>query len=175
VSEVQILSPRPVFVRNEVENEDCHGVAESEPGLLLKPKTDRCELRPGKPEETIEGFSLSFPLIIFSILAREIYMPKRRGFKIPREQINEFCRKNRIRKLSLFGSSLRDDFRPDSDLDILVEFEPGAHVGVIKLAGLELELSKILGREVDLNTPRFISKYYREQVLAEAEVQYDAA
>lgn len=102
-------------------------------------------------------------------------MPRKRGFKIPKQQVAEFCKKNRIRKLSLFGSSLRDDFRPDSDLDILVEFEPGTHVGLIKLAGLELELSKILGRKVDLNTPGFISKYYRQQVFAEAEVQYDAA
>jgi len=102
-------------------------------------------------------------------------MPTRPDLKIPRKEIADFCKKNQIRKLALFGSSLRDDFRPDSDVDILVEFEPGAHIGLITLAGLELELSKILGRKVDLNTPGFISKYYREEVLAEAEVQYDAA
>lgn len=102
-------------------------------------------------------------------------MPTRADLKIPRKEIAEFCKKNHIRKLSLFGSSLRDDFRPDSDVDILVEFEPGASVGLIRLAGLELELSEIFGRKVDLNTPGFISKYYREEVLAEAEVQYDAA
>ena len=95
------------------------------------------------------------------------------NLKIPREEIAEFCKKNRIRKLSLFGSSVRHDFRADSDVDILVEFEPGARVGLIKLAGLELELSKIFGRKVDLNTPGFINKYYREKVLSEAEVQYD--
>jgi predicted nucleotidyltransferase len=82
--------------------------------------------------------------------------------------------KNHISKLSLFGSATRDDFRPDSDVDILVEFEPTAHVGLIKLAELELELGQILERKVDLNTPGFISKYYRKEILAEAEVQYDA-
>ena len=95
------------------------------------------------------------------------------NLEISKEKIAEFCKRNHIRKLSLFGSSVRRDFRSDSDVDILVEFEPGARVGLIKLAGLELELSKILGREVDLNTPGFINKYYCEKVLAEAEVQYD--
>ena len=102
-------------------------------------------------------------------------MPPRPDFTIPKEKIAEFCRKNHIRKLSLFGSALRDDFRADSDIDILVEFEPEAHVGLMKFAGLELELGALLGRKVDLNTPGFISKYYREKVFAEAEVQYDAA
>jgi predicted nucleotidyltransferase len=102
-------------------------------------------------------------------------MAMRTDLQIPKEKIAEFCKRNHITKLSLFGSSLRDDFRSDSDVDILVEFEPGAHVGLITFAGLELELSEILGRKVDLNTPGFISKYYREDVLAEAEVQYDTA
>ena len=100
-------------------------------------------------------------------------MPTRSNLKIPKDKIAEFCRKNHIRKLSLFGSALRDDFKPDSDVDVLVEFEPGAHVGLIKLAGLELELGELLGRKVDLNTPGFINRYYRERVLTEAEVQYD--
>ena len=102
-------------------------------------------------------------------------MSKRPNFEIPKEKIAEFCNKNHIKKLSIFGSALRDDFRADSDVDMLVEFQPGLHVGLIKLAGLELELSEIIGRKVDLNTPGFISEYYREEVLAEAEVQYDAA
>ncbi|MFC1825188.1 nucleotidyltransferase family protein [Thermodesulfobacteriota bacterium] len=102
-------------------------------------------------------------------------MKKRVNIEIHKEKLAEFCMKNHIKKLSLFGSSIHDDFRADSDVDILVEFEPDAHVGLIKFAGLELELSEILGRKVDLNTPEFISKYYREEVLAEAEVQYDAA
>jgi uncharacterized protein len=94
---------------------------------------------------------------------------------IPRKKIVEFCKANRIRLLSLFGSVLREDFKPSSDVDVLVEFDADARVGMIRLAALELELSQILGRKVDLNTPGFLSKYYRERILSEAAVQYDAA
>jgi len=97
------------------------------------------------------------------------------SFQLPGDKVSEFCKRNRIRKLSLFGSVLREDFQSQSDIDILVEFEPGARVGMIRLAGLEQELGEILGRKVDLNTPGFLSKYYRDQVLSEAEVQYDAS
>ena len=96
------------------------------------------------------------------------------NLKIPREKIAKFCKKNQIRKLSIFGSALRNDFRLESDVDVLVEFEPDARVGLIRFAGIEIELSEILGRKVDLNTPGFLSKYFREQVLSEAVVQYDA-
>jgi len=99
---------------------------------------------------------------------------KKRNIDIPEEKIAEFCQHHRIRRLALFGSALREDFTPDSDVDVLVEFEPGIRVGMIRLAGIELELSSILGRKVDLNTPGFISKYFREKVLAEAEDQYVA-
>ena len=95
--------------------------------------------------------------------------------KLSKAEIAEFCRKNKIIKLSLFGSTLRDDFSPESDVDILIEFDPGARVGLMKLAGMETELSKMIGRKVDLNTPGFISKYYRDKVLAESEVQYVAS
>jgi hypothetical protein len=94
---------------------------------------------------------------------------------IPKQRIAEFCRRNHIRRLALFGSVLRDDFGPESDVDVLVEFEAGARVGLLRLAGMEIELGEILGRKVDLNTPGFLSDYFRDQVLAEAEVQYDAA
>ncbi len=94
---------------------------------------------------------------------------------IPKDRIAEFCVRNRVRRLSLFGSVLREDFGPDSDVDILVEFEPGARMGLIRLSGLEIELGKIVGRKVDLNTLGFLSKYYRDQILTEADVQYDAA
>jgi len=100
---------------------------------------------------------------------------KKRHIDIPQEQIAEFCQRHHIRRLALFGSALRDDFKPDSDVDVLVEFEPGTRVGMIRLAGIELELSAILGRKVDMNTPGFISKYFRDEVLAEAEDQYVAA
>ena len=95
--------------------------------------------------------------------------------EIPKDRIADFCRRNRIRRLALFGSVLRDDFGPDSDVDVLVEFEPAAHVGLLRLAGMEIELSEILARKVDLNTPGSLSKYFRDEVLAEAEVQYGAA
>ena len=94
---------------------------------------------------------------------------------IPKDIIAEFCQRNQVRRLSLFGSVLREDFSPDSDVDILVEFEPGTRIGLIRLSGLEIELGKIVGRKVDLNTPGFLSKYYRDQILTEADVQYDAA
>lgn len=97
------------------------------------------------------------------------------GIDFPPDRIADFCRRNHIRRLSLFGSMLRGDFGPHSDIDVLVEFEPQARVGLITLAGIEIELSKLLGRKVDLNTPGFLSRYYRERVLAEAQVLYDAA
>jgi predicted nucleotidyltransferase len=97
------------------------------------------------------------------------------NINIPKEKIAKFCKQNRIRRLYFFGSVLRGDFGPSSDVDVLVEFEPGARVGLIRLSGLELELGLIIGRKVDLNTPGFLSKYYRDQILDEAEVQYAAA
>lgn len=90
-------------------------------------------------------------------------------------KIAEFCRRHRIRRLALFGSVLRDDFRPDSDVDILVEFEPGAIAGFLRLAAMQIELTEILGRRVDLRTPAELSRYFRDEVLREAEVQYVAA
>jgi len=94
---------------------------------------------------------------------------------IPKEKISGFCRKHHIRKLSLFGSVLRDDFRQDSDVDVLVEFEPGHPVGLIRLHHLECELAELFGRKVDLNTPGFLSRYFRDEILEEAEVQYATA
>jgi len=101
-------------------------------------------------------------------------MPKAK-INIPRDKIVDFCKANRIQKFALFGSVLRADFSPTSDVDVLVEFAPDARVGLIRLAALEIELSDILGRKVELNTPGFLSRYYRDRILSEAEVQYDAA
>lgn len=92
---------------------------------------------------------------------------------IPRKKIAEFCKKHHIRKLSLFGSVLREDFHSDSDVDMLVEFEPGQVVGLLRLASMEIELSKILGHKVDLRTPGDLSRYFRQEVLESAEVQYE--
>ncbi len=93
---------------------------------------------------------------------------------IDRQRLAEFCRTNHICKLALFGSILRDDFRTESDVEVLVEFERG-HVPGLKFFALERELSQLLGRKVDLNTPNFLSPYFRGQVLAEAEVRYVAS
>ncbi len=93
-----------------------------------------------------------------------------------KEEIAEFCRKNHIKKLAFFGSVLRDDFRSDSDIDVLVEFDKGQPIGLMEVAGMEIELSEILGKKVDLRTPKELSRYFRDsfrQVLSEAEVQYD--
>jgi predicted nucleotidyltransferase len=95
------------------------------------------------------------------------------NIRVTKDKIAEFCQRHSIRKLAFFGSVLRDDFRPGSDVDVLVEFIPGAAVGFFKLYDLEQELSQILeGRKVDINTPKSLSKYFRDKVLAEAEVQY---
>jgi predicted nucleotidyltransferase len=91
---------------------------------------------------------------------------------IPEDKIAEFCQRHHIRKLSLFGSVLRDDFTPESDVDVLVEFEPGHVPGFITLAGIEIELSEILGRKADVRTPAELSRYFRQEVLDIAEVKY---
>ena len=93
---------------------------------------------------------------------------------IDKERLSEFCKRNQIQRLAFFGSVLRDDFRAESDVDALVEFEPSACVGLIRMAGMELELSEIIGRKVDLRTANDLSRYFREDVLATAEVQYAA-
>ncbi|MCZ6449278.1 MAG: nucleotidyltransferase family protein [Deltaproteobacteria bacterium] len=92
---------------------------------------------------------------------------------VDRDKLADFCHKNHIRKLAFFGSVLRDDFGPDSDVDVLVEFEPG-HTPGLAFFAMGAELSEILGRKVDLNTQKFLSRYFRDQVVAEAEVQYAA-
>ena len=90
-----------------------------------------------------------------------------------RERITRFCREHHIRRLALFGSVLRDDFSPDGDIDVLVDFEKGHVPGLFGLARLERELSDVFGgRKIDLRTPEDISRYFRANVLAEAEVQY---
>jgi len=90
------------------------------------------------------------------------------------EALAAFCRRNGVRQLSLFGSVLRDDFGPDSDIDMVVEFEPHARVGLLQMAAMELELSELLGRHVDLRTPAELSRYFRQEVLSTAENLYAA-
>lgn len=91
---------------------------------------------------------------------------------IKNEQLESFCIRNHIRKLSFFGSVLRDDFRPDSDVDVLVEFQPGHPVGFLKIAAMEQELSEMIGRKVDMRTPADLSRYFRQEVVDTAAVQY---
>lgn len=95
--------------------------------------------------------------------------------QIPRNIVEDFCRKHHIKKLAVFGSYLHGDFGPDSDIDFLVEFDPDHIPGLLGLAGMEIELSGLLkGIKVDLRTPRDLSRYFRDQVVSEAEVLYAA-
>jgi len=95
------------------------------------------------------------------------------GIDISPQDMAAFCRRNGIRRLAFFGSVLRKDFGPHSDVDVLVEFEPGARTG-LRFFAMQEELSQLLGRKVDLNTAGFLGKQFRDRVLAQAEVQYDA-
>ena len=107
--------------------------------------------RSGKPAVTIDPMS-----------------PK---ITIDRQRLADFCRRHHVRRLALFGSVLRDDFGPDSDVDVLVEFEAG-HVPGFALVNLEDELSALVGRKVDLHTRGSLSKYFRDGVVREAQDQY---
>ena len=92
---------------------------------------------------------------------------------LPEQEISEFCRQHHIRRLAMVGSALHGDQRPDSDLDLLVEFEPG-HTPGFRFFEIEEGLSRTIGRKVDLNTPGFLSRYFRDEVLAEALLMYGA-
>jgi predicted nucleotidyltransferase len=96
-------------------------------------------------------------------------------FDLDREALAEFCRAHQIRKLSLFGSVLHGTNRPDSDLDLLVEFEPDLRIGLFAFGSLEVALSELTGSRVDLRTPEDLSPYFRPDVEREAEVLYEAA
>jgi len=93
---------------------------------------------------------------------------------VPHAELARFCREHGIRRLAFFGSVLREDFTPESDVDVLVEFEPDQIPSLFGLVGFQLDLGKLLGREVDLRTPEDLSRYFREEVLAEAQDVYVA-
>ncbi len=97
------------------------------------------------------------------------------GVTIDNNVLGTFCRTNGMRRLGLFGSALRGELRPDSDIDLLVEFEPGRVPGLLHLAALDLELMELLGREVDLRTAADLSRHFRDEVSASARVPYEAA
>jgi len=96
----------------------------------------------------------------------------RPDFSASRTEISAFCERYYIKKLSLFGSVLRSDFNEASDIDVLVEFDAGHVPGLIRFASIELELTELIGKKVDLRTPQDLSPYFRDQVLATASVQY---
>lgn len=92
---------------------------------------------------------------------------------IPKERRAVFCRAHGVKRFAIFGSALREDFGPESDVDVLVDFEPGRAPGLLGVAGMERELSDLFGeRKVDLRTPEDLSRYFRQDVLDAAEVQY---
>ena len=93
--------------------------------------------------------------------------------QIDKERLKQFCLRHHIRRLALFGSVLRDDFSPASDVDVLVEFEDGRVPGFAFFT-MQAELSDLLGRPVDLHTPQFLSRYFRDQVMRESQIQYAA-
>jgi predicted nucleotidyltransferase len=93
--------------------------------------------------------------------------------KVDNEQIRQFCQKHRIRRFAFFGSFLREDFHPASDIDVLVEFEPNSVPGLFGISRMERELSAIFGgRKVDMRTPEDLSRYFRQEVVENSEVQY---
>lgn len=100
-------------------------------------------------------------------------MNKNKSFTINQVEITAFCQRNHIRKLSFFGSVLRDDFTAGSDVDVLVDFCPGHIPGLIRLAGMEIELSEILDRKADLRTKEDLSQYFRDEVIASAELVHE--
>jgi predicted nucleotidyltransferase len=96
------------------------------------------------------------------------------GPVLPHALIEDFCRRNSIRRLSVFGSALRADFGPESDVDFLVEFEPGHRIGLLGMAALERELSAIIGGPADLRTAEDLSPYFRDEVIRTARLEYAA-
>lgn len=90
---------------------------------------------------------------------------------IPKEIIADFCQRHHIRRLAVFGSAVRDDFAPDSDVDMLVEFQRGFEPG-FAFFDMQDELSQLLAKKVELHTPKFLSRYFRDTVVRTAEVQY---
>ncbi len=94
--------------------------------------------------------------------------------KISKEKLADFCKRNNIRKLSVFGSSIRGELQPDSDIDLLVEFKQDHTPGLFTIIRMEMELSEMLGRKVDLRTPEDLSQYFRDEVVRNAKLQYQA-
>lgn len=102
-------------------------------------------------------------------------MEIRPGLNLDDEVLRDFCASHRVRSLAIFGSATSDRFGPDSDIDLLVSFEPGAIPGLLAIAQMELDLGTLLGREVELRTYHDLSRHFRDQVASDARILYDAA
>ena len=94
--------------------------------------------------------------------------------EISKDKLTEFCKRNHVRKLSIFGSAIRGELKPDSDIDLLVEFEEGQTPGLFTIIRMEMELAEMLGRKVDLRTPDDLSKYFRDEVIRNAKLEYQS-
>ena len=101
-------------------------------------------------------------------------MPYNLKAVIPQDELSKFCKRNHIKKLALFGSALRDEMTPESDIDLLVEFEKDCVPGYFGFIGMEIELTEKIGRKVDLRTPNELSRYFRDKVVKSASVQYES-
>ncbi len=95
--------------------------------------------------------------------------------EVPDAALKQWCHRHAIRRMAFFGSVLRDDFTAQSDIDVLVEFEPGSRVGLITLAGMEIDLGRMLGRHVEIHTIKGLNPLFRDDVLGSAEVHYEHA
>jgi predicted nucleotidyltransferase len=129
----------------------------------------------GFPEPGRHPGPITIPTATYIVPDGDFIGMEKPRIAVPKDKIAAFCRKNHIRRFSLFGSVLRPDFRQDSDVDVLVEFEPGKGPGYFGLFDMEEELSGILGgRKVDMRTPKEISRYFRQDVIESAVVEYTA-
>jgi uncharacterized protein len=110
---------------------------------------------------------------LIQVLKNQVFeMNRTLAINLPYEKITAFCQQNAIAKLSLFGSILRNDFNAESDVDMLVEFIPGNKITYFDLAGMEIELTEIVGQKVDLRTPGELSRYFRQNVIESAQTIY---
>ncbi len=140
-------------------------------GILRRRKHGNQVYYQANPETPIFDELKNIVRKTFGVAESKSLDPVAQRFNVPKDSLAGFCRRHHIKKLSLFGSVLRNDFRPDSDVDVLVEFEPG-HVPGFAIIEMENELSQLVRRKVDLRTPGDLSRYFRDRVVREARVEY---
>jgi len=112
----------------------------------------------------------------FEVVSSRVYIKMAYSLekKISKRKLIEFCERNHIQKLSIFGSAIREQLGPDSDIDLLVEFEEGHTPGLFSIVRMEMELGAVLGRKVDVRTPQDLSQYFRDEVVRSARLQYQS-